>query len=283
MDDKTLALLGDREAADRLTAAGVLIMKGDCLELMRSLPENSIDMLFTDLPYGTTNCRWDTPIDLRRFWPEVNRVVRNGGCKALFAQTPFDKVLGCSNLNELRYEWIWEKTQATGHLNAKRMPMRAHENILVFYDKLPTYNPQITHGHARKVSTEKHKRNCRTGEVYHDYRPTGYDSTDRYPRDVLRGPSDKQKLCLHPTQKPVWLCEEIILTYTNPGDTVLDCCMGSASIGVACMKNGRNYIGMEKDLDIFKVAKERLLSLNHAQLALLRIGAEPRKFEEEEK
>ena len=262
MDDKTRALLGDHEAAKRLTDAGVLLecklIYGDCIDLMAGLPDDCVDFLFTDLPYGTTNCRWDTPIDLNRFWHEAKRVVRKGGCKALFAQTPFDKILGCSNLNELRYEWIWDKTQATGHLNAKKMPMKAHENILIFYDHLPTYNPQITHGHERKVSTAAHKRNCRTGEVYHGYGKTGYDSTDRYPRDVLRGPSDKQKSCLHATQKPVWLCEQMILTYTNPGDTVLDCCMGSGSIGVACLQNARKYIGMENDLAIFEVAKSRL-------------------------
>ena len=153
------------------------LIYGDCIDLMAGLPDDCVDFLFTDLPYGTTNCRWDTPIDLNRFWHEAKRVVRKGGCKALFAQTPFDKILGCSNLNELRYEWIWEKTQATGHLNAKKMPMKAHENILIFYDHLPTYNPQITHGHERKVSTAAHKRNCRTGEVYHGYGKTGYDST----------------------------------------------------------------------------------------------------------
>ncbi|MFR8331173.1 MAG: hypothetical protein ACLU9S_01390 [Oscillospiraceae bacterium] len=163
MDDIKLALLGDKETAKRLTDAGVLLF-GNCLDLMPKLPENSVDFLFTDLPYGTTNCKWDTPIDLDLFWREVKRLVRPGGCKALFAQAPFDKVLGCSNLQELRYEWIWEKTQATGHLNAKKMPMKAHENILIFYDHLPTYNPQITHGHKRKISTAAHKRNCRTGK-----------------------------------------------------------------------------------------------------------------------
>lgn len=257
LNDIKRALLGDKEAAKWLTDAGVLLL-GDCLDLMPTLPDNSVDMLFTDLPYGTTNCRWDTPIDLDRFWLEAKRLVRPGGCKALFAQTPFDKVLGCSNLSELRYEWIWEKTQATGHLNAKKMPMKAHENILVFYDKLPTYHPQITHGHARKISTVAHKRNCRTGDAYHDYLPTGYDSTDRYPRDVLRGPSDKQKLCLHPAQKPVWLCKQMVLTYTNPRDTVLDCCMGSGSIGAACLETGRRYIGMEKERKFFEVAEARL-------------------------
>lgn len=233
---------------------------GDCIDAMRTLPDASIDFLFTDLPYGTTNCKWDTPIDLRDFWAEANRVVRRGGCKAMFAQTPFAQVLGYSNLNQLRYEWVWEKTQATGHLNAKKMPMKAHENILVFYDTLPTYHPQMTHGHERKVSTAAHKRKCKNGEVYHDYGATTYDSTDRYPRDVLKGPTDKQRCCLHPTQKPVWLCEELILTYSDPGDVVLDCCMGSGSIGVACMNTGRSFIGVEKSAEFFKTARARVLS-----------------------
>lgn len=268
MDDIKHATLDNKEADIWLTNDGMMLLLGDCLDFMPMLPTNSIDFLFTDLPYGSTNCRWDTPIDLEHFWLEAKRVVKPGGCKALFAQTPFDKVLGCSNLKELRYEWIWEKTQATGHLNANKMPMKAHENILVFYDRLPTYHPQITHGHKRKVSTIEHKRNRRTGEAYHDYKPTCYDSTDRYPRDVLKGPSDKQKSCLHPTQKPVWLCEKFILTYTNPGDIVLDCCMGSASIGVACLKHGRRYIGMEKDSNIFKTAQARLAQSTPASVLI---------------
>lgn len=239
----------------------VTLICGDCHNELSKIQSNSSDMLFTDLPYGTTNCSWDTPIDLDFFWKEAGRIVRQNGCKAMFAQTPFDKVLGCSNLKELRYEWIWEKTQATGHLNAKKMPMKAHENILIFYKRLPTYNPQMTHGHERKVSTAQHKRNCRTGNCYHEYGKTSYDSTDRYPRGVMKGPSDKQKCNIHEAQKPVWLCEQIILTYTNPGDTVLDPCMGSGSIGVACIKNGRNYIGIEKDQEIFQKAKGRIESI----------------------
>lgn len=235
------------------------LIHGDCIEVMRTLPDSSVDFLFTDPPYGTTNCKWDTPLCLPAFWEQANRVVKPGGCKAMFAQTPFAQVLGCSNIDQLRYEWIWEKNQATGHLNAKKMPMKAHENILIFYDKLPTYHPQMTHGHERKVSTATHKRNCKTGDVYHKYGLSSYDSTDRYPRDVLRGPTDKQKSCLHPTQKPVWLCEQLVLTYTNPGDTVLDCCMGSGSIGIACQNNGRNYIGIELEDAIYTTAKIRLL------------------------
>lgn len=234
------------------------LLQGDCLELLKNLPDNSVDMLLSDLPYGTTNCKWDTPINLQIFWKEVNRVVKSGGCKALFAQTPFDKVLGCSNLSQLRYEWVWEKNQPTGHLNAKKMPMKAHENILIFYDKLPTYNPQMTHGHKRKISTVEHKRNSRKSDIYGSFGAIAYDSTDRYPRDVIKGASDKQKSCLHPTQKPVWLCENLILTYTNPGETVLDCCMGSGTVGVACANTGRGFIGMELDPSYHEIATRRI-------------------------
>lgn len=237
---------------------GYTLLHGDCLTLLKTLPDNSIDMLLTDLPYGTTHCKWDTPIDLEQFWLEVNRAVKTGGCKALFAQTPFDKILGCSNLSQLRYEWIWEKTQATGHLNAKRMPMKAHENILIFYDRLPTYNPQITHGHTRKVSTIEHKRHSVKSGIYGEYAATTYDSTDRYPRDVVKGATDKQRLCLHPTQKPVWLCEYLIQTYTNPNETVLDCCMGSGTVGVACKNTDRHFIGMELDKSYYEIATARL-------------------------
>lgn len=239
------------------------LLHGDCLQLMRDLPDASVDMLFTDLPYGTTNCKWDTPIDLQTFWKEANRVTKANGCKALFAQTPFDKVLGTSNLKELRYEWIWERTEATGFLNARKMPLKAHEHILIFYGRLPTYNPQMTHGHPRKVSTAHHKRNSKQSAVYGSSGLVSYDSTDRYPRSVLRGPTDKQTCNLHEAQKPVWLCEQMVLTYTNSGETVLDCCMGSGSIGVACYKTGREYIGMELDEQAFRAAEERLQAEQH--------------------
>ena len=124
-----------------------MIIKGDCLEKMNSMADSSIDAVICDLPYGTTKCKWDTVIDLDKFWEQTKRITKETSPIILFAQTPFDKVLGCSNLPMLRYEWIWEKTQATGHLNAKKMPMKAHENILVFYKKLPNYFPQKTRGH----------------------------------------------------------------------------------------------------------------------------------------
>lgn len=240
---------------------------GDCLEVMSKMPENSVDMLFTDLPYGTTRCPWDTPIDLDQFWVEAKRVVKPRCVKLLFAQTPFDKVLGCSNMKELRYEWIWEKTQASGHLNAKKMPLKAHENLLVFYDKAPLYIPQMSEGHTPVHSFAKSAELQNKTSLYGRVKKSvsGGGSTTRYPRSVLKGPSDKQTCHLHPTQKPVWLCEKMILTYTKPGQTVLDCCMGSASIGVACQNTGREYIGIDNDPNWFLVASKRLGALTQKE------------------
>lgn len=191
---------------------------GDCIDGMRLLPAGSVDFLFTDLPYGRTNCKWDTPIDLEAFWSEADRVVKKNGAVALFAQTPFDKVLGCSNLRNLRYEWIWEKSNATGHLNAKKMPMRAHENILIFYRRQPTYNPQKTDGHQPVNSYTHYIDTQNRTEIYQKATKEvkGGGNTDRYPRSVVKGPSDKQTSHLHPTQKPVWLCERLVLTYYQP-------------------------------------------------------------------
>tara|TARA_R110000803_G_scaffold13218_3_gene37284 strand:+ start:800 stop:1543 length:744 start_codon:yes stop_codon:yes gene_type:complete len=237
------------------------VYHGDCLELMDGIPDKSVDMILADLPYGTTNCKWDSVIDLSRLWEHYNRIIKDNGAIVLFAQTPFDKVLGSSNLKMLKYEWIWEKTQATGHLNAKRMPMKSHENILVFYKKPPKYNPQKTQGHKRKVSTAHHKRNTSTGEIYgksDNFRD--YDSTERYPRSIQEFASDKQKLNLHSTQKPLLLCEYLIKTYTDEGDLVLDNVCGSGTTGVACKNLNRDYILIEKELEFVNITKDRILN-----------------------
>ena len=234
------------------------LLHGDCLELMKDIPDGSVDMILADLPYGTTQNKWDEVIPFEPLWEQYERAIKDNGAIVLFAQTPFDKVLGASNLKLLRYEWIWEKTTATGHLNANRMPMKAHENILVFYKKLPTYNPQKTTGHERKVSSAKHKRHSKKSDVYGDHDLTSYDSTERYPRSVQMFATDKQKSNLHPTQKPVALFEYLIKTYTNKGETVLDNVMGSGTTGVACKNLNRNFIGMELDEMYFNKAKERI-------------------------
>lgn len=229
---------------------------GDCLELMTGI--ESPDMVLADLPYGTTRCRWDTPIDLSQMWRVMPR--RKNTPVVLMAQTPFDKVLGCSNLDELRYEWIWEKPHPTGYLNAKRMPMKAHENVLVFYGSLPLYNPQMTTGHTRKVATKRHCGGNRLqSNIYGRQKSdTTYDSTDRYPRSVQVFSSDKQKTNVHETQKPVALMEYLIKTYTKPGETVLDFTMGSGTTGVACINTGRKFIGIELDKVYFDLAVNRI-------------------------
>lgn len=234
------------------------LIRGDCIEALPLIPTASVDMILTDLPYGSTKNEWDHVVDLDALWKEYERVIKDNGVIALWAQSPFDKVLACSNLKHYRYEWVIEKTSATGFLNAHKMPMKAHEQILIFYKKLPTYNPQMEHGHVRKVSTAEHKRNSKVTTNYGKHGLTSYDSTDRYPRDVLRFKWDKQKSALSPTQKPVAACEYMIRTYTNTGDTVLDSCMGSGTTGVAAMNLGRKFIGIEIDPDMYEVASTRI-------------------------
>lgn len=235
------------------------IILGDCLEVMNNIQDKSIDMILCDLPYGSTRCKWDSAIPLDELWEQYKRIIKDNGAILLTAQTPFDKVLGCSNLKWLRYEWIWEKTQPTGHLNSKKMPMKSHENILVFYKSLPTYNPIKTYGHTRKVSTAHHKRNTSTGELYSKCDNfSDYDSTERYPRSVQQFASDKQKLNLHSTQKPVALFEYLIKTYSNEGDLILDNAAGSGTTGVACKNLNRNYILIEKEKLFYDIIINRI-------------------------
>lgn len=190
-------------------------------------------------------------------WEQLKRIIKPDGAIVLTAQTPFDKILGSSNIEQLKYEWIWEKTSATGHLNAKKMPMKAHENILVFYNKLPTYNPQKTTGHAPVHSYTK--KDDADGEIYgKTISVSGGGNTDRYPRSVLKFQSDKQKCSLHPTQKPVALMEYLIKTYTNEGETVLDFTAGSFTTGVACVNLNRKFIGIEMDKNYFDIGVNRI-------------------------
>lgn len=240
------------------------IYLGDCLELMpKHVEDKSIDMIFCDLPYGTTQNKWDSIIPFNELWKEYKRVIKDNGVIVLFAQTPFDKVLGSSNLKMLKYEWVWEKTQATGHLNAKKMPMKAHENILVFYKNLPTYNPQKTKGH--KPMNSGVRRSSLKNENYNEINkvdlPFG-GATDRYPRTVLEFKSDKQKNYLHPTQKPLDLIEYMIKTYTNEGDLILDNTCGSGTTLMGAKNLNRDYIGIEKEKKYFNISLNRLKNKN---------------------
>lgn len=214
--------------------------------------------MICDLPYGHTHCRWDSPLNLENLWKEYERLIKDNGAIILFSQPPFDKVLASSNLKLFRYEIIWEKTYNTGHLNAKKMPLRTHENILVFYKKLPTYNPQKTTGHTRK-SVKAESRKSIDVEIWNKHLNfVDYDSTERYPRSVVKFSSDRLRESYHPTQKPQKLIEYLIKTYSNKGDLVLDNCIGSGTTAAAAITQDRRFIGMEKDEHYFNVAVERI-------------------------
>ncbi|MBU4681241.1 site-specific DNA-methyltransferase [Cedecea davisae] len=227
----------------------------DCFNVFPLIGDGTVDLVCADIPYGTTQCRWDSVLDLPQMWRELYRIAKPSAAIVLFSAQPFTGVLVSSNLADWRTEWIWEKGNATGFLNSKKQPLRAHENIQVFYRQQPTYNPQKTSGHSRKTSQRKTVNSECYGKALE---LTEYDSTERYPRTVQFFSSDKQRNNWHPTQKPLALVQYLIETYSNPGETVLDFTMGSGTAGVACQQSGRNFIGIEKDAAIFRTACERL-------------------------
>ncbi|EPF1256149.1 DNA-methyltransferase [Klebsiella aerogenes] len=233
----------------------IRLHNADCFDVFPQIASGTVDLVCADIPYGTTQCRWDSVLDLPLMWEQLYRIVKPSAAIVLFSAQPFTSVLVNSNLRDWRSEWIWEKGNATGFLNAKKQPLRAHENIEVFYRRQPTYNPQFTHGHKRRTS----KRKTVNSECYGKALTlTKYDSTSRYPRDVQFFSSDKQTGNYHPTQKPLALVQYLIETYSNPGDTVLDFSMGSGTAGVACQQTERNFIGIEKDAAIYRTACQRM-------------------------
>lgn len=248
------------------------IKQGDCLDLMQELPDGSMDMILCDLPYGqTTRNEWDCVIPFAELWHQYERVIKDSGAIVLFANGMFTADLMQSNRRLWRYNLIWEKTQPSGFLNAKKMPLRAHEDICVFYKSPPTYNPQKTTGHERKVAKAVHKRNCKETTNYGVCGLASYDSTERYPKSIVTFAKDIQKEALHPTQKPVALLEWLIKTYTNEGETVLDNCMGSGSTGIACVNTGRSFVGYELNEEYFDIAEKRIAG-HTSQLSFFREG-----------
>ena len=236
----------------------IKLYNGDCLELMKDIPDGSIDMILCDLPYGTTQCKWDNIIPFEPLWEQYNRIIKNNGAIVLFGTEPFSSTLRLSNLKNYKYDWIWDKVKGTGFLNAKRQPMRNHELLSVFYKKQCLYNPQKTFGHKLKKSyRSKELQTDVYGEMKNDYT---YESTERYPRSIQVFPTDTQNSSLHPTQKPVALCEYMIKTYTNENEIVLDNCLGSGSTEIAAINLNRKFIGMELDNTYFNIAKERIIS-----------------------
>ena len=225
---------------------------GDCLEIMPSIPDKSIDMVLCDLPYGVTaRNEWDSILPTVALWTLWSRIIKENGVIVLTATQPFTSRLVLSNLEWFKYEWIWRKQQGTGFLNAKKQPLRNHESVLVFYSKQPTYNPQFTQGTPYK---------CKSGKGSLDYgeqkQVITENNGERYPLTVIDIPYDRFKL--HPTQKPVALFEYLIRTYTNEGDLVLDNCAGSGTTGVACKNLNRNYILIEKEPKYYDIILKRL-------------------------
>lgn len=241
--------------------SGIYLMDG--IAGLRSLPQHSVDLLLTDPPYGTTRNFWDVPLPLPELWEAVKWAVKPNGAILFFAQCPYDKILGASNLPMLRYEWIWHKARATGFLNANRAPLKKTENILVFYQKLPRYNPQFEQGEPYKRTYPKSGQSPNYGK----FERTAAESKDgrRYPGNVLTFPTVAHTV--HPTQKPVALCEYLIRTYTDEGQVVADICAGSGTTAVAALNTGRRFICFETAPAIYAPALERIAKAREAVAA----------------
>lgn len=233
----------------------IKLMRGDCLDLMASIPDGSVDLILCDLPYGTTQNKWDSVLPLEILWVNYQRICR--GAIVLTAAQPFTGKLVCSNITQFKYAWVWQKSRPTGHMNAKKQPLREHEDILVFYSKQPVYNPQFTTGRPNHVNP-KPKTKSASGNYGAQYPVVEAVTNQKYPKTVLPFTAISPTEVLHPTQKPVALMEYLIKTYTNEGDTVMDNCMGSGTTGVACVNTGRNFIGIEKDPGYYKIARRRI-------------------------
>lgn len=237
---------------ERIGAATLYL--GDCREILPALPK--VDAVITDPPYGTTQCAWDSVIPLEDMWRAIAFVTERQTPVVLFGSEPFSSFLRVSNIKRFKYDWIWDKPKGTGFLNAKKQPLRGHEIVSVFCDGQTPYYPQMTRGHQRKTTFRAaHLQTAVYGEMSGDYH---YDSTERYPRSVLTFSSDTQNSSLHPTQKPVDLLRYLVATYSKPAQTVLDFTMGSGTTAVACMAEGRNFIGVEKDPTYFDIACRRI-------------------------
>lgn len=229
----------------------VKLIYGDCLELMKGIPDKSIDMILCDLPYGVTQNAWDKKIPLNILWEQYDRIIKVNGAIVLHCQQPFTAELIMSNKKMFKYCWTWYKKQCSGFLNAKKQPLRNCEDIAVFYRKQCIYNPQMRKGKPQLKNTGGKSTN------YNDFTFQPHISEFYYPTTMLEFPLPRFKNG-HPTQKPVPLLEYLIKTYTNEGETVLDNCMGSGSTGVASVNTNRNFIGMELDENYFKIAQERI-------------------------
>lgn len=235
------------------------LLPGDCLEIMKQIPDRSVDLILTDPPYGTTTCKWDSVIPFEPMWEQLNRIIKPNGAIVLFGSEPFSSALRMSNIKNYKYDLYWKKEKPTNFFQLKKRFGKCTENILVFYNKQPTYNPQMVKYEGKKIINKpkgEHK-SIVAGDSKQKVTPY-IDTGFRYPNDVLEFRRVQLGKTVHPTQKPVALLEYLIKTYTLEGETVLDFTMGSGSTGEACLRTNRNFIGIEKEEKYFNIAKERL-------------------------
>lgn len=240
------------------------LINADCLDRMKEIGDKSIDMILCDLPYGMTQHESDVIIPFKLLWEQYNRVIKDSGAIVLFCQGTFYVDLVNSNRKMFRYDLIWDKQLVSGFLNAKRMPLRQHEQIAVFYKKLPTYNPQFTQGQPLHTKGSRYKKkpiNNQNYGIFDAVEDSRAGSTEKYPTSILSFQKPHPSVALHRTEKPVALLEYLIKTYTNEGEVVLDNCMGSGSTGVACINTNRSFIGIEKDTNYFNIAQKRILEV----------------------
>ena len=249
----------------------IKLLQGDCLDLMPTIEDNSIDCIICDLPYGVTQNKWDSIINLDSLWEQYKRIIKDNGAIILFGQDKFTMKVMLSNEKWHRYNLIWNKENSTGFLNANKMPLRVHEDIIVFYKKLPTYNPQKVEGKAPShrqtkkgnLKKEMPSINSNYGDFYKGNSNNDIlQSNMKYPTSILTFKRVPVSKCVHPTQKPIELLEWLIKTYSNEGDTILDNCMGSGTTGVACKLLNRNFIGIEKEEQYYDIAKNRIHNSN---------------------
>ena len=237
---------------------------GDCLEVMKTIEDNSIDTIITDPPYGTTACKWDSVIDFKLMWRQLSRIIKPNGAIVLFGSEPFSSALRMSNIKNYKYDWIWDKSHPTGFALSKKRPLKYHEIVSVFYNKQPTYNPQMWKGKPNHGDNGYKRNEIKVGGSQPETMKVKANKDGiKYPKDILKFNSHNRATVIHPTQKPVALMEYLIKTYTNKNETVLDFTMGSGTTGVACVNTNRDFIGIEMDENYLKIAEKRI---NKAQI-----------------
>ena len=237
----------------------ITLMQGDCLEKMKEIPDGSIDLVLTDPPYGTTACKWDSVIPLDKMWEQLKRVIKPNGAIVLFGSQPFTSILVTSNLDMFKYQWVWDKVRGSNFATVKIRPFNSHEDIVIFYAKQPTYNPQMVEGNPYTKKQSYVGESKQTG--LHKRDVVTVNEGVRYPLSIIK---QSKESGFHPTQKPVALMEYLIKTYSNGGDYVLDFCVGSGTTGVACVNTNRKFIGIEKDEGYFKIAQDRIQAAQDA-------------------